>query len=130
MSVFLYSQLRSFRFVNLIAHRQQKTLLTRSKQGLEILWTSITCLPPVYPIWVLDPDTPWIGSGRTHNSTGYDVSLTRLASSAKSLLICSCKFSSNAGDVYTTKKVTSNIFPKILQFNEVNRRTVRGACGA
>ena len=45
----------------LIAHRQQKTLLTRGKQGLEILWTSITCLPPVYPIWVLDSHTPWIG---------------------------------------------------------------------
>src|SRR5204863_9896977 len=38
---------------------KQKTLLTRGKQGLEILWTSITCLPPVYPMWVLDPDTPW-----------------------------------------------------------------------
>src|SRR5439155_25831933 len=109
MSAFLYSQLRSFRFVDLIAHRQQKTLLTRGKQGLEIPGTSITCLPPVYPMWVLDPDTPWIGQGRTHNSTGYDMSLTRLASSAKSLLICSCKFSSssNAGDVYTMKKVTS-----------------------
>src|SRR5438445_7161971 len=40
---------------------KQKTLLTRGKQGLEILWTSITCLPPVYPMWVLDPDTPCIG---------------------------------------------------------------------
>jgi hypothetical protein len=38
MSTFLYSQLRSFHFVVLIAHRQQKTLLTRGKQGLEILW--------------------------------------------------------------------------------------------
>jgi len=55
MSVFYYSQLRSFRFVDLMAHRQQKTLLTRGKQGLKILWTSITCLPPVYPMWVLDP---------------------------------------------------------------------------
>ncbi len=61
MSDFLYSQLRSFRFVDSIAHRQQKTLLTRGKQGLEILWISITCLPPVYPMWVLDTDTPWIG---------------------------------------------------------------------
>src|SRR5438067_1647440 len=37
MSAFLYSQRRSFRFIDLIAHRQQKTLLTRGKQGLEIL---------------------------------------------------------------------------------------------
>ena len=40
---------------------KQKTLLTRGKQGLEILWNSITCLPPVYPIWVLDSHTPWTG---------------------------------------------------------------------
>ena len=39
----------------------KKPCLHRGKQGLEILWTSITCLPPVYPMWVLDPDMPWIG---------------------------------------------------------------------
>jgi len=60
MSVCLYSQLRSFRLVFLIALDKQKTLLTRGKQGLEIL-PSITCLPPVYPMWVLELDTPWIG---------------------------------------------------------------------
>ena len=50
-------------FVSLIYSpiKKQKTLLTRGKQGLEILWTSITCLPPVYPMWVLDSHTPWIG---------------------------------------------------------------------
>ena len=49
-------------FVSLIYSpiKKQKTLLTRGKQGLEIL-RSITCLPPVYPIWVLDSHTPWIG---------------------------------------------------------------------
>jgi hypothetical protein len=34
MSVWLYSQLQSFRFIDLLDHRQQKTPLTRGKQGL------------------------------------------------------------------------------------------------
>src|SRR5213594_3542261 len=50
-------------FVSLIQSLidNKKPCYHRGKQGLEILWTSITCLPPVYPMWVLDPDTPWIG---------------------------------------------------------------------
>ena len=49
-------------FVSLIYSpvKNKKPCYHRGKQGLEIL-RSITCLPPVYPIWVLDSDTPWIG---------------------------------------------------------------------
>ena len=49
----------------------------------------------------------------------------RLASSAKSKLICSCRFSSNAGDVYTTNKVTSNIFTRILLLSSKIRKLQR-----
>ena len=54
-----------------------------------------------------------LGSGP--GSTGYDVSLVRRPSSAKSWLICLSRLSSNVGDDYTTKMVTSNFFRRILR---------------
>ena len=42
------------------------------------------------------------------------MSLARPTSSAKSRLICSCRSSSNGADVYSTDKVTSNIFTTFL----------------
>ena len=44
---------------------KQKTLLTRGKQGMKILFRFVTCLPPVYPncLRALARDTTWIGQG-------------------------------------------------------------------
>src|SRR5436190_15741281 len=72
-------------FVDLIAHGQTKN---PAYIAVSRVWkfydSSFTCLPPVYPTRVLDSHTSWIVQGRTHNSTGYDVSHRRLPSSAKS----------------------------------------------
>src|SRR5258706_14682510 len=97
----------------------KKPCLHLGKQGLEKFYgSSVTCLPPVYPnsFRGLALCTTWIGQGLTHNPglAGYDVSLSRPTLSAKSCLICSCRSSSNGADVYSTDKVTSNIFTTLL----------------
>ena len=78
----------------------KKPCLHLGKQGLEKFYgSSLTCLPPGYPnsFRELALYTTWIGQSSTHNPglTGYDVSLARPTLSAKSWLICSCRFSSN-----------------------------------
>ena len=44
---------------------KQKTLLTRGKQGVEILFRFVTCLPPDYPSLLrgVARDTTWIAQG-------------------------------------------------------------------
>jgi hypothetical protein len=68
----------------------------------------VTCLPPVYPnsfrgfaLYAI-----WIGQG-------FDVSLARPTSSAKSWLICSCRFSLSVKDAYTMVHITSTLFATI-----------------
>jgi hypothetical protein len=85
---------------------KQKPCLLCGRQGLEKFYgSSLTCPPPVYPnsFRGIAHDTTWIGQGQTYNPglTGYDVSLARPTLSAKSPLICSCRFSSN---VKTSKR--------------------------
>ena len=83
----------------------KKPCLFCGKQGLEKFYgSSLTCLPPGHPnsFRGFALYTTWIGQGLTHNLglTGYDVSLARPTLSAKSWLICSCRFSLNVKEVY------------------------------
>ena len=92
-----------FRCCSLTANRyrreNKKPRLRFSKQGERKSISILTCLHRVYPNYLraFAQWVPWIVPGETRNPgyTGYDVSLSRRASSANSWLICSCKFSSN-----------------------------------
>jgi len=55
------------------------------------------------------------------------VSLARPTLSAKSRLICTCRFSSNVKDKYKMSEVTSNLFATILQFYPIANH--RLCCG-
>ena len=48
-----------------ISFRETKTLLTRGKQGEEILFRFVTCLPPDYPNWLrgFARHTTWLAQG-------------------------------------------------------------------
>jgi hypothetical protein len=78
----------------------KKPCLRFGKQGSEICFRSITCLPPPVGSRSLRAGArrPWTGEGQTpnRNSTDHDVSPSGLTSSAESRLICSYRFSSNA----------------------------------
>jgi hypothetical protein len=72
----------------IIRSGKQKTLPTRGKQGCGNLFRFVTCLPPEYPIPLpgIARKTIWSARGLTHSRdcTGYDGSLSRRSSSAKS----------------------------------------------
>lgn len=97
-------------------------LLSVSRVGEKFYSIFRTCLLPVYPndLPGTSQSVPRILQGETQRPgyTGFDVPLSRLASSANSWLICSCRFSSNVYDDYYKTIVTVHLYLSGLNYFE------------
>ena len=98
-----------------LARENRKPCLRFRKQGEKNLFSLFkTCLPRFYPPYLraAAQQAPRIVPGETHHPgyTGYDVSPSRLASSANWWLICLSKFSSHLRDDHDTSSVTRNLY--------------------